>query len=152
MRKSDQVAHRPWEQASFGFTPVPMELLIQDVYASSGPDVQKQMLAQLVGKVYETAPIALRARLLEHLDIWPETELGLADVQIVGYGDVVAVVEYALQVSSEALNGLTQLLLSTPELTDSGAGAVLMGILLQQGQFRRASDRLASPPPRMYTA
>mgnify|MGYP000843965916 FL=1 len=173
MRKSDRAANRPLEQTSFAFTPVPMELLVQDVYASSRPEVQKQMLAQLVGKVYETAPVPLRARLLEQLlpqagvlslavmangifpkihfpGDWPETELGLADVQTVRSVDVVALVERVLQVSGEALTGLTQLLLSAPALTSSGAAAVLIAILLQHGHFRRASDRVASPPRGMY--
>ena len=175
MRKSDRAANRPLEQTSFAFTPVPMELLVQDVYASSGPEVKKQMLAQLVGKVYETAPVPLRARLLEQLlpqagvlslavmangifpkihfpGDWPETELGLADVQTVRSVDVVALVERVLQVSGEALTGLTQLLLSAPALTSSGAAAVLIAILLQHGHFRRASDRVASPPRGMYPA
>lgn len=143
MRKSDRAANRPLEQTSFAFTPVPMELLVQDVYASSRPEVQKQMLTQLVCKVYETAPICLRARLLE---------LGSADAQTERSVDVVALVEHLVQMSGEALNGLTKLLLSAPGLNGSGAAAVLTAILLQHGHFRRASDRVASPPPAMYPA
>lgn len=174
MRKSDHAASRPLEQASFAFTPVPMELLVQDVYASSGPEVQERMLAQLVGKVYETAPIALRARLLEqllpHVGVlsltviakglfakicfiggWPETVLRPVDVQDVQSDDVVALVEHAQQVSDGALNGLTRLLINAPSLAGSGAAAVLIAILVQQrGQFRRAGDSVASRPLSIY--
>ena len=47
--------------------PIPIEQLVQEVYACAPPQAQEHMLAQLVGKIYEVAPAPLQTRLLEQL-------------------------------------------------------------------------------------
>ena len=93
-----------------GWAPIPIEKLVQEVYGSSVPDTQERILAQLVSKVYETAPPPIQTRMLE------------------------------LQTSGETLNGLTQLLINSPSLAGSGAATVLIRLLRQRGQRRRATD------------
>jgi hypothetical protein len=120
-------------------------------------------LAQLVGKVYASAPVPVQTRLLEQVlrpvgvlsliaiangifakirfrGGWSDTSLRSVDVQSVRPADVVALVEHALQVSSAALNGLTHILTTAPSLAGSGAAAVLVALLLQRTQHRRADD------------
>ena len=146
-----------------GRASIPIEQLVQEVYAASAPQAQERMLAQLVGRVYEAAPVPLQTRLLEQLlrpvgvlsliaianGIFakirfrgglPDPGISPADVQSVRPGDVVALVEHALQVSGAALNGLTLVLLYSPSLAGSGAAAVLLALLLQRTQHRRAGD------------
>lgn len=143
--------------------PIPIEQLVQEVYAGSAPEMQEHILAQLVGKVYESAPVLLQMRLLEQLlrpvgvlsliaiangifakirfrASWPGTSLRTADVQSVRPADVVALVEYSLQVSGAALIGLTPMLTTSPSLAGSGATAVLASLLLQRTHHRRADD------------
>ena len=100
---------------------------MEDVYASSGPDAQKQMLTQLVDRVYETAPAPLQG-------------LGSDDKQAMRPADVVALVEHALQAGGAALGRLTRVLTHTPSLAGSGAAAVLVALLRRTTHRRRAGD------------
>ncbi len=113
-------------------TPIPLEQLVQDVYASSPPAAQKQMLVRLVDKVYETAPAPLQS-------------LGTDDQRAVCPADVVAQVEYDLQTGGAALGGLTRrlahVLAHTPSLAGSGAAAVLVALLRKRSYKRRVEDR-----------
>ena len=112
--------------------PIPLEQLVQDVYASSPPEAQKQILVRLVDKVYETAPAPLQS-------------LGADAQPAVRPADVVALVEHALHAGGAALGGLTRrlshVLTHTPSLAGSGAAAVLLGLLLKRTYQRRAEDR-----------
>jgi len=107
-------------------SPIPLEQLVEDVYASSGPDIQRQMLARLVNKVYETAPAPLQS-------------LAADEEQVVRPAEIVALVEHALQAGGAALGRLTRLLANSPPLTGSGAAAVLVA-LLRRTHRRRAGD------------
>lgn len=107
--------------------PIPLEQLVQDVYVSSAPDAQKQILTRLVDKVYETGPAPLQG-------------LGDDDQQVIRPADAVALVEHALQAGGTVLARLTRVLTHSPSLSGSGAAAVLVG-LLRRTHRRRASDR-----------
>lgn len=117
----------------------------------------------LIGQVYDSAPPGLRARMLEHL-MRPlgilslmtiangvfagirlrhpasDPKVGLDDASVIQPGDVVKLADWVQQVSVEAIDGLTQLLLSSPALTRSAAAAVLLSLLVQMSKQRR--DRL----------
>ncbi len=143
---------------------IPMEQLVQEVYLCAEPEAQGRMLAKLVGKVYETAPVPLRTRLLEHLlrpvgvlalvaiangifakirlqSGWPAIPLTANVVQNVQADDVVALAYRLQQISGDALSGLSQLLADSPSLASSGAAAVLIAVLLRRAQQRRADDQ-----------
>ncbi len=147
--------------------PIAMEQLVQDVYASAAPEAQGRMLAKLVGKVYESAPVPVRTRLLEHLlrpvgvlslvaiangifakirfqSGWPAIPLSASLVQSVQADDVVALAYRLQQISGDALTGLTQLVADSPSLAGSGAAAVLVALLLRRAQQRRADDQRAA--------
>lgn len=120
-------------------------------------------IAQLVGEVYAAAPPAERRRLLAHLikplgilslmavangifasirfrSGWAEVNVPLEDMQNVQVGDVITLVTRVQQVSLQALDGLTQVLTTSPVLMSSAAAAVLLTVLVQRARSRRASD------------
>lgn len=107
--------------------PIPLEQLVQDVYASSPPEAQKQMLVRLVDKVYETSPAPLQ-------------ELGADSHKPLRPSDAVALVEQALHAGGTALARLTRVLAQSPSLAGSGAAKVLVG-LLRRTHRRRSGDR-----------
>lgn len=106
--------------------PIPLEQLVQDVYASSPPATQKQMLVRLVDKVYETSPAPLQ-------------ELGSDSKKPIHRSDAVVLVEQALHAGGGALARMTRLLAQSPSLAGSGAAKVLVG-LLRRTPRRRAGD------------
>jgi hypothetical protein len=120
-------------------------------------------IAQLVGQVYESAPPAERSRLLEHLmrplgvlslvavangifasirfrSGWPDMHVRLEDAQNVQARDVITLVNHVQQVSIHAVDGLADMLASSPVMTGSAAAALLMTVLLQRARTRRAGD------------
>ncbi len=120
-------------------------------------------LAQLVAEVYETAPLAERSRLLEHLlrplgvlalvviadgifakirfrSGWPDLRVRFEDAQHVRASHVVALVERVQQVSVESLDGLVQLLLASPMMASSAVAVLLVSALLQRAGNRGAVD------------
>lgn len=111
---------------------IPLEQLVQDVYASSPPEAKKQILVRLVDKVYETAPAPLQS-------------LGADDQRAVRPADVVVLVEHASHAGGAALGGLARrlahVLTHTPSLAGSGAAAVLLALLRKRTYQRRAEDR-----------
>lgn len=129
----------------------------------SGCQVSEISIAQLVGQVYEFAPPAERSRLLEHLlkplgvlslvavangifasirfrSGWPEMHVRIEDAQNVQTRDVITLVNHVQQVSVHAVDGLANLLASSPAMTGSAAAALLITLLLQRARTRRAGD------------
>jgi hypothetical protein len=125
--------------------------------------VADMSIPELVASVYESAPPAERGRLLEQLlrplgilslfgvaggifararlhGGWQDLHIRLEDIQAVRASDVTALVDYAQQVSVEAVDGLAQLLTASPVLSASAA-AVLLATLLA----RRARERRGDP-------
>jgi hypothetical protein len=142
---------------------VPLTELVLEVYESAPPLVQNRMLTRLVGRVYETAPPAARSLLLEKLlqpmgvlalvtvangifakirlrSDWPQFQVRVEDAQKVRASDVVALADYLLQASSEAINGLSEVISASPLLASSAAATVLMMALLRRNHARRATD------------
>jgi hypothetical protein len=131
--------------------------------APPGGPVSEAAIAQLVGQVYASAPPSVRSRLLEHLikplgvlslavvangifasirfrSNWPELKVRLEDVQSVQPRDVIALVHSVQQVSVHAVDGLANLLSSSPMMAGSAAASVLITVLLQRSRNRRADD------------
>ena len=129
---------------------------------TSGP-LPEISIAQLVGQVYEAAPLAERSRLLEHLmqplgvlslvaiangifakirfrSCWPDIHIQPEDAQNVQVGDVITLVNHVQQVSRQAVDSLADMLAASPVLTGSAAAALLLTILMQHNQKRRSDD------------
>ncbi len=125
----------------------------------------------LVARVYESAPLAERGRLLEQLlrplgvlsllgiangifasirfrAGWQDLHVRLDDVVSVRGSDVVALVAYAQQVSVEAVDGLAQTLAASPALAASAAAGVLVTVLVRRARARRvAGGKAAAAAP-----
>jgi hypothetical protein len=116
-------------------------------------------VAQLVAEVYEAATAVDRGRLLEQLlrplgvlslvavaggifakirfrSGWQQLDVRLDDLHNVRAADVAALVDHAQQVSVEAVDGLAQLLTSSPVMASSAAAALLVSVLLQRARSR----------------
>ena len=121
-------------------------------------------IAQLVGQVYAIAPPTVRTRLLEHLlkplgvlslvavangifasirfrSGWPDLYVNVEDAQNVQPGDVITLVSHVQQVSIHAVDGLADMLATSPVMTSSAAAALLVTLLVQRSRNRRAEDR-----------
>ena len=132
--------------------------------AQSPAGASEAAIAQLVGQVYELAAPAEQSRLLEHLlrplgvlslvaiangifakirfrGGWPELHVRAEDAQNVPVGDVVTLVNHVQQVSIHAVDGLADMLATSPGVTGSAAAALLITLLVQRSQTRRAEDR-----------
>lgn len=120
-------------------------------------------IPELVAQVYETAPPALRGRLLEQLlkplgvlalvavangifakirfqSGWPDVHVRLEDAQRVQPSDVIALVDRVQQVNVEALDGLARMLAASPVLSGSAAAAMLITLLMQPARGRRSDE------------
>jgi len=117
-------------------------------------------LPKLIGQVYESAPLSLRARIIEQL-MRPMGVLGLAaiadgifagirlrdrsafpnvaleDATAIRPSDVVALADWAQQVSSDAINGLAKVISTSPVLASSAAAAILVGLLVRSSSDAR---------------
>jgi hypothetical protein len=129
---------------------------------------------QLVAQVYESAPPALRSRLLEQL-LKP---LGILSLVAVANGIFAnirfhsgwpdmhidrrcpkrteqrcdALVERVQQVSVESVNGLARMLLDSPVMTSSATAALLVTVLMQRTRTRREGDGDARQQLRSHQA
>ena len=136
----------------------------QGVVAASDQASEAE-IAQLVGQVYAIAPPGVRTRLLEHLlkplgvlslvavangifaNIWfrnnsAELHVHVEDAKNVQPGDVITLVNHVQQVSLHAVDGLADMLATSPVMTGSAATVLLMTLLLQRSRNRRADDVL----------
>lgn len=137
--------------------------------------VSEEVIAQLVGQVYEAAPPVEQSRLIECLlkplgvlslayvangifasmvfrGDWPQRHILPEDAQSVQVSDVVSLVHHVQQVSVCAINGLVQVLGASPMMTGSAAAAVLMSVLMQRAKTRRASDLPGVTPQTVMAA
>jgi hypothetical protein len=164
MQISDTLESKSKKVPPLSPSPLPVEVLVKEVYEASPPKVKKGMLNLLVGAAYEASPLTVRKSLLELLirsvgvlglitvaggvfanirlrGGWPNVLVNLDDLQMIKKADVVALVDYVQQVSAGALVDLVQLLVNHPSLTGSGAVAVLATIMLRRGPDRRQIPR-----------
>ena len=117
-------------------------------------------IPRLVADVYTIAPEAERGRLIEQLlrplgvlslvavaggvfakirfqSGWRDLNVRIEDIQNIRPADVAALVEHAQQVSVEAVDGLAQMLTSSPVLSGSAAAVLLATLLVQRARTRR---------------
>lgn len=125
--------------------------------------VSDSSIAQLVSQVYASAPPAEQSRLLTHLlrplgvlslvavangifatmrfrSGWSDMHVRVEDAQNVQTSDIITLVNYVQQVSTHAVDGLADMLATSPVMTGSAAAALLTMLLVQRARFRRADD------------
>lgn len=129
-------------------------------------DASQAQIAQLVGQVYAIAPPTMRTRLLEHLlqplgvlsvvavangifanirlrSSTADLHVRVEDAQNVQPGDVITLVNFVQQVSFHAVDGLADVLATSPVMTGSAAAVLLVTLLMQRARARnrRAEDK-----------
>jgi hypothetical protein len=73
---------------------------------------------------------------------WTDTSVGLDDVGTVQARDVIVLADRVQQVSIEVVDGLAQMIASSPLVTSSTATALLMSLLLRRIKNRRDNRKL----------
>lgn len=134
--------------------------------AGPGSPTREASIPELFAEVYFSAPASERGRLLEHLlrplgvlslfgiaggifahirlrSGWKEITVRLEDIQNVRASEVIALVDHAQQVSVEAVDGLAQLLMSSPVMSASAAAALLVTLLLRRARSRQSGGSRA---------
>lgn len=142
----------------------PIHRFIAPALIQANGDVSDAAISQLVGQVYEIAPPAEQSRLLEHLlkplgvlslvaiangifatmrfrNDWADIHVRPEDAQNVEPSDVITLVNHVQQVSIHAVDGLADMLATSPVMTGSTAAALLITLLVQRSRNRRADDR-----------
>lgn len=130
--------------------------------AASGelPDATAEVsLPHLVGEVYESAPATERSRLLEHLmrplgvlsmavvangifsklrflGGWPDLHIRPEDAEAIRTEDVVALVDFVQQASSDVMYGLVQLVSESPVMSATAGATLLIATLLKRSRTR----------------
>jgi hypothetical protein len=117
----------------------------------------------LVGRVYESAPLAERSRLLEHLmrplgvlslaavangvfaklrflGGWPDLHVRPEDAESIRAEDVIALVEYVQQASSDVMYGLVRILSESPALSTVAGATVLIAVLASRARRHPADS------------
>lgn len=120
-------------------------------------------LPHLVGTVFESAPAAERSRLLEHLmrplgvlsmavvangifsklrflGGWPDLHIRLEDAESIRTEDVVALVDYVQQASSNVMYGLVQVVSESPVLSATAGATLLIAALLKRSRAHPADS------------
>ena len=133
------------------------EAVLLSAASYQAPDIA---IPELVGKIYEAAPIAERCRMLEHLmkplgvmalvgvcngvfakiwfrGGWHDLRIRPEDAQTVQGIDVIRLVDYVQQASAETINGLASLLTTSSTIVYSAAAATLVTVLVRCIQARR---------------
>lgn len=140
------------------------------IAAPDGCEMTPLSIPDLVGQVYEDAPIVERGRLLEQLlrplgilslfaiangvfakaklrGGWQDPHVRLEDIGGIHGSDVADLAAFAQQVSTEAMDGLTQFLAASPILVGSATAALLVTVLARRGQDRPAVPAAALAAP-----
>jgi len=139
-----------------------------------GNQASEIAISQLIGKVFEAAATSERCRILEQLmkplgvlalvavangvfaklwfrSGWHELHVQPDDAQLVRTDDVISLANYVQQASTEAIDGLAQLLTVFPMMACSAAAVMLVTVLVNRAQYRRkgieAITNLAIPQP-----
>lgn len=138
-------------------TNIPIEQLAAEAYDAAPAAEQERIVSQLVGKIYETAPVTVRSNLIltlmKPLGVlslvavaggifakirfrggWPDVQVLPDDVKNIEPQDVVALTHYAQQVSLHVLDGLARVVTASPVVATSAAAALLVHILVQRSR------------------
>ncbi|WP_422014931.1 hypothetical protein [Roseateles sp.] len=127
--------------------------------ADDGSETTLPSVPDLVGQLYEDAPIVERGQLLEQLlrplgilslfaisngvfakaklrGGWHDLHVRFDDIGAIHGSDVADLAAFAQQVSAEAMDGLARFLTASPVLLGSATAALLISVLARRRQER----------------
>ncbi len=146
----------------------PEEPFVEDLDTGMrGCRISDLSIPELVAAVFEAAPPEERGHLLEPLlrplgvlslfgvaggifakaklkGGWQDLHVRLEDIKAVRAADVAALVDYAQQVSAEAMDGLAQQISRAPVFATSAAAVLLVSLLVRAAVARQDGTRPAS--------
>ena len=107
--------------------------LVAEVYVVASPNERGRLLEQLLRPLGVLSLVAIADGIFASMRFrsgWEALHIRLEDLHDVRAAHVIALVEHAQQVSVEAVDGLAQLLVTSPMLMSSAAAAALVSVLL----------------------
>lgn len=136
--------HSPERTQALAAHDLSIAQLVGQVYESSPPAVQKRLLAQLIKPLGLLSLVAVANGIFASLRFRSaevDTQAGLDYLNnSVQTHDVIALVNYVQQVSSQAVDGLADMLSASPVAAGSAAAAVLISMLMQRASKRRDAE------------
>ena len=119
----------------------------------------EESIGYLVGRVYDASPAPERVRLIEHLlrplslmallavgngvfaklwfrRGWNDLQIRIEDTQIVRDSDIIALVDFVQQVSTETVDGIVQILSASPAMGATAAATLLVAALVRGARSR----------------
>ena len=109
--------------------------LVAEVYETVPPGDQRRLLEQLLRPLGVLSLVAVADGVFARLRFrggWPGLALRLDDLRSVQGAHVQALVDHVEQISTDAVDGLVQLLTSSPVLSGSAAATLLVAMLLRR--------------------
>lgn len=113
--------------------------LVAEVYEAAPPAVRRRVLEQLVRPMGLLSLVAVADGVFAGMRLrsgWQELQIRIEDLPSVHASHVIALTDYAEQVSVEIVDGLVQALTSSPLLTGT-ATAALVALLVRRARLRQ---------------
>ena len=142
MPNEDRLADNAATMAGALPAPSPNELLpalVARVYAEATPAVRGRLLQQLLLPLSLLSLAAVANGLFARLtmgDGWVQRKVSLDDANRVDASDVIALVHHVQQVSVQAVESLSKIIVSSPVLASSAAAAMQLTLLAKQRRNR----------------
>jgi len=117
--------------------------LLGEVYAQAPPTERRSIIQTLMAPLGILSLAAIANGIFVKLRFkgdWSAVRNHMPEVQNIQISDVIALAERAQQVSLQSLDGLAQVLTSSPSLASSAAAAILITILTERARCRRIDD------------
>ena len=140
--KHKTIPHRP--HAVLNTNDLSIAQLVGRVYESAPPAVQKRLLAQLIRPLGLLSLAAVANGIFASLRFRGtelDTQAGLEGIRSVQTHDVITLVNYVQQVSIQAVDGLADMLATSPMVASSTAAAVLVSVLMQRARKRKDEEK-----------
>jgi|ERR1035437_3059135 hypothetical protein len=124
-------------------TEVPIPHLVAQVFETAPPAVRATLLEQLLQPLGALSLLALANGIFAKIRFssgWPNMQLRIEDVEKIQAKDIVTLVERVQMVSISSVDGLAKVLTASPLAASSAAAALLITVLMQRALTRRDSD------------
>jgi hypothetical protein len=124
---------------SMADTSVSLPVLVGQVFEEAGPIERGRLLEQLLKPLGILALFAIANGIFARLTLvngWSRLTIRAEDTQFIDSQDVVILANRVQQVSLQAIDGLSQVVGTSPMLAGSTAAAMLLAVLAKQGMNR----------------
>jgi hypothetical protein len=116
-----------------------LPVLVGKVFEEANPTERGRLLEQLLKPMGILALVAIANGIFARLTLvngWSRLTIRAEDTQYIDSQDVVALANRVQQVSLQAIEGLSQVVSTSPVLAGSTAAALLLAVLAKQRMYR----------------